>query len=391
MKNHELRIVITLLVALGAIFILPYVGGYISYDGNFPPDYFDFPNLTAPEKAPFNKYVFGGFSLIFLAFILYYLFPKLFGFKNIPVTNTPKPVGGKFPKWFWIGVILWGGTLFIEWMKFSEPKWIINWGALPLFWGFTFLLDGIVFKRTAGKSIISTRPKEIFGIGLASSFGWVLFEYLNFFVLDTWYYPHGDLIPESEFTIYAVLGSSGLLPMAFEWNSLFHTFPKLKNRFKNGPKLFLPWWVRNLFLVLSFAAIYFAPTYPNQLFSILWFAPMAIIGVLLSKFGIWTPFKSIREGNWSTISLFGLAYFIQGFLCEFWNYFSASHTDGSSVPNSYNPDYWMYSLPYVNEFHVFEMPILGLAGYIPFGVYCAVWWIVFSYLLDIPSHFEELA
>jgi hypothetical protein len=27
---------------------------------------------------------------------------------------------------------------------------------------------------------------------------------------------------------------------------------------------------------------------------------------------------------------------------------------------------------FVNRFHVFEMPILGYAGYLPFGVECAV-------------------
>lgn len=390
MKKHELRIIVTILIFLAAIFFLPYIGGYIHYDGHYPENYFDFPNLTAVAKSPYNPYVFWALSGLFLGFILFYSMPRLFGFKKIDVPELSlETKKTKLPIWFWFGLIMWGGTLFIDWMKFSEPKWIINWGAIPLFWGFTLIIDGIVFKRTNGKSIISLRPKEILAIGLSSSFGWLLFEYLNFYVQETWYYPLGDLISDSEFTIYAVLGSSGLLPMAFEWNSLFHTFPKLKNRYKNGPKVFFPGWLRNIILVLAIATVFLAPFYSNLFFGVLWFSPMVIISIVLIKFGIWTPFNGVRKGDWSTLALFGLAYFVQGFLCEFWNYFSADHSAVDGSIQSFNPDYWAYSLPYINVYHVFEMPVLGLMGYIPFGVYCAVWWIVFSFLMDIPTHFEE--
>jgi len=35
---------------------------------------------------------------------------------------------------------------------------------------------------------------------------------------------------------------------------------------------------------------------------------------------------------------------------------------------------------------VFEMPLLGLFGYIPFGAYCWIWWLVFTYVLNIPPY-----
>jgi hypothetical protein len=31
----------------------------------------------------------------------------------------------------------------------------------------------------------------------------------------------------------------------------------------------------------------------------------------------------------------------------------------------------VYDIPYVDALHVFEMPILGYAGYLPFGILCA--------------------
>jgi len=41
-----------------------------------------------------------------------------------------------------------------------------------------------------------------------------------------------------------------------------------------------------------------------------------------------------------------------------WNYYSLSK--------------WSYTVPYVNRFQLFEMPILGYAGYLPFGLECMV-------------------
>jgi hypothetical protein len=34
--------------------------------------------------------------------------------------------------------------------------------------------------------------------------------------------------------------------------------------------------------------------------------------------------------------------------------------------------HWEYAVPYVDRFRIFEMPLLGYAGYLPFGIECAV-------------------
>ena len=31
---------------------------------------------------------------------------------------------------------------------------------------------------------------------------------------------------------------------------------------------------------------------------------------------------------------------------------------------------WQYDIPYVERFRIFEMPLLGYAGYLPFGLEC---------------------
>jgi len=52
-----------------------------------------------------------------------------------------------------------------------------------------------------------------------------------------------------------------------------------------------------------------------------------------------------------------LAAIICGFFWEMWNFYSFAK--------------WEYKIPFVDVFHIFEMPVLGYAGYIPFGLLCS--------------------
>jgi len=378
--------------AMLAMIFLPYIGGYIYVHGHFPAGYFKFPPIHAEPKAPFCPVVFGIGLVLMAGFILFYLFPQIFGFKKIPPDVHPvknqEARFVRFPFWFWGGIIAWAGTLFVLWMHFSEPVMLINWAVVPLFWGFTFMLDGIVYKRTGGKSLMTEAPREVIAIGVASVAGWLIFEYLNFFVDDNWCYPMGVNIHISEFVMYAVVGSSGLMPMALEWYSLFNTFDKFKYKYSYGPKIALPEWLKTAMIVIAFAVMFIMPFFPDIMFAALWVAPMIILAGALSKAKLWTPFLGLKDGNWSPMALCALSYGVQGILCECWNYFSGVHGAGGNV-FSHNPDYWTYSIAYIDKYHVFEMPLLGLMGYLPFGVYCAVWWITFAYLLNIPTSFFD--
>jgi hypothetical protein len=33
---------------------------------------------------------------------------------------------------------------------------------------------------------------------------------------------------------------------------------------------------------------------------------------------------------------------------------------------------WVYTVPGVERWHIFEMPLLGYAGYLPFGLECLI-------------------
>jgi len=62
----------------------------------------------------------------------------------------------------------------------------------------------------------------------------------------------------------------------------------------------------------------------------------------------------LREGNWRPIVSLSFGALICGFFWEMWNYYSWPK--------------WIYHTPGTEFLHVFEMPLLGYAGYIPFAL-----------------------
>ena len=66
----------------------------------------------------------------------------------------------------------------------------------------------------------------------------------------------------------------------------------------------------------------------------------------------------MAAGDWRGAVAAMLAAIICGGFWEMWNYYSLAK--------------WQYSIPLVQRFHIFEMPLLGYAGYLPFGLECAV-------------------
>ena len=66
----------------------------------------------------------------------------------------------------------------------------------------------------------------------------------------------------------------------------------------------------------------------------------------------------IKKGDYTMVVAYSTAALICGFFWEMFNLYSLAR--------------WQYAIPYVQVFHLFEMPILGYAGYLPFGLECAV-------------------
>ena len=367
-----------LLVSFILLFLLPPVGSYFRW-GGMPPGYGLFPAQKVMDDPPFNEPFFlfcCGVALFILAFLL---FPRLFGFKR--VADRDPPAGrAPFPKWFWPGVVVTLVSWFFMWARFDAAWKIEHFTFVPLWWGFITALDGLVYKLNGGASLYANRPDTVKLMGVVSAFSWFVFEYLNFFVLENWYYPNNEIFTNFGNIAWQLLSYTTVLPAIFQFYWLLNTNRRLRVRYSRGPRITVARPVLYLLLVGGYALMVLMGLFPHALFFVLWLALIPAIVPTMALSGQWNPFTPITQsGNWSFVVLIALATLLNGFFWEFWNFGSEWFHD--DMPT--NPNYWKYDIPYLNKYYFFsEMPVLGYFGYLFFGVVCWVLWLTIAYLFN---------
>ena len=95
---------------------------------------------------------------------------------------------------------------------------------------------------------------------------------------------------------------------------------------------------------------------PIILFPLLWLSPLGLLLGIQCLRKDQTCFQSLARGDWRPVLLSALAALFCGFWWELWNVYSLVH--------------WEYTIPYVHALKIFEMPVLGYSGYLPFGLTC---------------------
>lgn len=345
--------------------LLPLTVSYFVYPEHLPPGFMDFPpQYTAKDLPGFDLTIFVLLSIFCFIFTLFLIFPKWFGFKGdtpMAMPTNRKPL----PWWFWVGLVTMGFFWWLMWSHSTAFGDLVYWAFTPLWWGFIMLLDGIVYRRNNGVSLLANKPRLMAIAYLVSSLGWVYFEFYDYFVLGNWYYPQAYDAPWPYWMlVLEFLITYGTITVVFfEWYTLFKTFPKFPARYKNGPKMNIP---GNALILAGAILIACMVIWPFPFFWVVWIGPFAILSGTLINCGIDNTFTQIAsKGDWSSGVLMGLASLFNGFVWEFWNY-GSTHL-GIDTPT--NPNYWDYNIPYVDVIHIFsDMPLLGYFGYIPFGV-----------------------
>ena len=110
-------------------------------------------------------------------------------------------------------------------------------------------------------------------------------------------------------------------------------------------------------LLLSCAGLFAVGIVPGFVFPLVWLAPPTLLISLAVLRGEPHSLSGIASGDWRPAVSSVLAALLCGIFWETWNFGSYAK--------------WVYAISYVDALHVFEMPLLGYAGYLPFGVLCA--------------------
>ncbi len=336
---------------------------------NFPPrteDWGQRPELLWNFRRPFNWWAFAGLAA-FTATCLWPFAKRVWRFARTrgAAFGLPSsvPWRGRFPWWGWLGLaILFAGWALswnyrFGWFPAFPQRVQVQISYAPVWAGFILFVNALCVKR-CGHSPMTDHPWAYAATFPASSLFWWFFEYLNRYVWN-WYYLGISQLGAFEYVVYATVCFASVLPAVCAVAALLRTFPVFDDCVFQGMAeidLRRPKW--RLFLALLAAVgmcgIVFAPDYAYPL---IWISPVAVFLLVQFLLRERSVLDTLATGDWAVFIRFALASLVCGLCWETWNYHALAK--------------WVYSVPWVHRFQIWEMPLIGFGGYLPFGVECA--------------------
>ena len=255
-----------------------------------------------------------------------------------------------FPRHGWVGLtalIIFQTGLFFR----LEP--VVTHFYSLIWWSYILTVDGLVY-RLRGHSLITDRTREFFLLVPWSVALWVTFEAFNL-VLKNWYYIG---VPKEFFVRWPgyFVAYGTVLPAIFETRELLEAW----GVFGDGRvrKIRFTPQGRSRMMFLGGVMLLLPLLWPLYTFPLVWGGFVFLLEPVNFRKGRPSLLKGLEEGTLVAFYRLLLAGLICGGLWEFWNYWSSAK--------------WIYTVPWVGEIKLFEMPILGFLGFPPFAVECYV-------------------
>jgi len=314
---------------------------------------FEFPPRTLYVRhAPFSPAVFS----LYAAFVILSCGPFVWRWMAAP--RVPSLSGRQlaFPAWGWAGLAICAAGWLTAWKIWQSQGSLAEYAFFALWCGYIILMNALCVSRN-GSSPLVRAPRSYLLLFPVSAAFWWFFEYLNRFV-QNWSYQNVAHYSAQHYFWLATLSFSTVLPAVFVTREFLTGFDGLGKAFEKFqvPPLFGREEAACLIVLGICAVLLLLPAYPDVFFPALWVCPPLLlhgVQMIRQERSYLSPFFS---GNPRPAVEWALTGLFCGFFWEMWNSLSAAK--------------WIYHVPYVDSFRLFEMPLLGYAGYLPFGVFC---------------------
>ena len=256
-----------------------------------------------------------------------------------------------------------GTTTLVVGVALVAVFWPLNWCMsgdrthvlfFPLWLGYVLAVDGLVQRRT-GTSLLRRSPAWFFALFPLSVPSWWLFEWFNE-RLRNWEYVGAEHFSGLEYFAYCSLSFSTVVPAVFESAELARSFSFVE-RFSRGPNF--PRGgngirYRVTLAIVGAAMLVSTLLWPSICYPFVWTSIVFLLEPLCLALGRRAFTDELRRGDWRNWMALWIGGLMCGFFWEMWNFYS--------FPK------WIYHVPFVGFGHVFEMPILGYLGYLPFAM-----------------------
>ena len=254
---------------------------------------------------------------------------------------------------------------------------VARWVAVnmtPLCWvGFLLAADGLLEvlrrRRDAGSrnvgSPVRSRSRR-FTIALVTSVGvWLFFDWVNFYFINAWAYHGFEPLGRLHQTTAKLIAFAAISPAMFLAAELYRQLGLNRCR-GGGVAISRPWQIVMLLAGLAALAFPFLIQRPIGCLT-LWVCLVLLLDPINHWLGAPSLIRDWSSGRWGRTLALMAGGLTCGFFWEFWNYWAAAK--------------WTYTLPFLGplqEIKLFEMPLAGFGGFLPFGLEC---WVVFQSIL----------
>ena len=241
-----------------------------------------------------------------------------------------------------------------------SPLWVglpllaFSW---PLMWGVDTYWDPLFFVGTwtgATLTMYSAGASGYRGVRVHLMLAavsvpvWWWFELVNART-ENWEYLYAGRYNSLEYAMFATAAFSTVVPVLHSAWSL--TTGRAMESEDFPGRVFQRWFLLEIAMGLVAVGLVFG--FPSVFFPLVWAAPFLVLDGIVGYTGGRSIAVDLSKGRWRHAAAVGVAGLICGALWEGWNFWASPK--------------WVYHLPYLEVWKVFEMPLPGYLGYIPFA------------------------
>ncbi len=242
------------------------------------------------------------------------------------------------------------GTMFLAIiLLILDIPFIKTWFYICAWWPLIIILDSLNF-RIKGSSPLSDSLENFIFAAFFSVPVWLVFELFNLRLQNWSYHNLPPELPLRWLGYYIAFAS--VIPAFLELSALLQWALQRKSipffRLKATPGLL------NGFMLLGFLLLAFSILFPNLFFPFVWLGFIFLLDPVSYRLKINSLLADLERQYGNRIISWLLAGFAAGVLWESLNFWAGAH--------------WKYTIPYLNFCKIFQMPIFGFAGFLPFAL-----------------------
>jgi hypothetical protein len=261
----------------------------------------------------------------------------------------------RFPAYGWAGLTM---LLLAEGLLFRGVR-LVDIYFTPIAWtAYLLIADSMVFALT-GRSRLNNSPRRFLLMALVSIPLWLIFEGYNL-RLRNWTYVGLPMHWAGALLGYG-WSFATITPAILETADLVEAFGWFKSA---RPLRFSENFERAMIVFGAFCLIVplvFPQPIAARWFVMVWLGFIFLLDPINRRLGFESLLGDLAQGRRSRFYSLLVSGWICGWLWEFWNYWAAAK--------------WYYIFPMFQQWKIFEMPIPGYLGFLPFALECFVMYV----------------